>query len=271
MIRRPPRSTLSSSSAASDVYKRQAISHHGGGGGRASAQPPRNMKGVLPPIPRQSQQQRGTSPRHSQQRSSGSSSPSHRHQSPRVASHPRIHPSDSDERDDDSRSSSAPSGLASGFSINSSMDSTPRRHNSPKVIPMQSLAIPRGDSSEPIRKHPHISTVYSNPHQPLLFTPTVHVPHSELNSTLSHQQHCLNDGATTNTKKLPATEGKHKKKLRSRFLRDEQTLVESMVPFFGSGNHEAAMLSIPVSYTHLRAHETPEHLVCRLLLEKKKT
>ena len=23
----------------------------------------------------------------------------------------------------------------------------------------------------------------------------------------------------------------------------------------------------PVSYTHLRAHETPEHLVCRLLLE----
>ena len=26
--------------------------------------------------------------------------------------------------------------------------------------------------------------------------------------------------------------------------------------------------SIPVSYTHLRAHETPEQLVCRLLLEK---
>src|SRR5678816_1524325 len=25
-----------------------------------------------------------------------------------------------------------------------------------------------------------------------------------------------------------------------------------------------------VSYTHIRAHETPEHLVCRLLLEKKK-
>eukprot|EP00658_Telonema_sp_P-2_P024630 TRINITY_DN19903_c0_g1_i1.p1 TRINITY_DN19903_c0_g1~~TRINITY_DN19903_c0_g1_i1.p1 ORF type:complete len:124 (-),score=17.76 TRINITY_DN19903_c0_g1_i1:12-383(-) len=28
--------------------------------------------------------------------------------------------------------------------------------------------------------------------------------------------------------------------------------------------------TIAVSYTHLRAHETPEHLVCRLLLEKKK-
>ncbi len=28
---------------------------------------------------------------------------------------------------------------------------------------------------------------------------------------------------------------------------------------------------VPVSYTHLRAHETSLHLVCRLLLEKKKT
>ena len=35
----------------------------------------------------------------------------------------------------------------------------------------------------------------------------------------------------------------------------------------------AALMSagIPVSYTHLRAHETPEHIVCRLLLEKKNT
>eukprot|EP00825_Cyclidium_porcatum_P039228 TRINITY_DN4704_c0_g1_i3.p1 TRINITY_DN4704_c0_g1~~TRINITY_DN4704_c0_g1_i3.p1 ORF type:complete len:116 (+),score=36.34 TRINITY_DN4704_c0_g1_i3:71-418(+) len=30
------------------------------------------------------------------------------------------------------------------------------------------------------------------------------------------------------------------------------------------------MSSIPVSYTHLRAHETRHDLVCRLLLEKKK-
>src|SRR5674536_396526 len=29
-------------------------------------------------------------------------------------------------------------------------------------------------------------------------------------------------------------------------------------------------VGVSVSYTHLRAHETPEHLVCRLLLEKKK-
>eukprot|EP00658_Telonema_sp_P-2_P067482 TRINITY_DN563_c0_g1_i22.p1 TRINITY_DN563_c0_g1~~TRINITY_DN563_c0_g1_i22.p1 ORF type:complete len:102 (-),score=28.51 TRINITY_DN563_c0_g1_i22:101-406(-) len=30
------------------------------------------------------------------------------------------------------------------------------------------------------------------------------------------------------------------------------------------------VMVMAVSYTHLRAHETPEHLVCRLLLEKKK-
>src|SRR5678815_2150817 len=32
----------------------------------------------------------------------------------------------------------------------------------------------------------------------------------------------------------------------------------------------APYYKIPVTYTHLRAHETPEHLVCRLLREKKK-
>src|SRR5678815_3402744 len=31
----------------------------------------------------------------------------------------------------------------------------------------------------------------------------------------------------------------------------------------------ALAVLVAVSYTHLRAHETPEHLVCRLLLEKK--
>ena len=32
--------------------------------------------------------------------------------------------------------------------------------------------------------------------------------------------------------------------------------------------YDGMYLHYPVSYTHLRAHETPEHLVCRLLLEK---
>ena len=43
---------------------------------------------------------------------------------------------------------------------------------------------------------------------------------------------------------------------------------------FGTGNFTIGLWikangTSPVSYTHLRAHETPEHLVCRLLLEKK--
>ena len=36
------------------------------------------------------------------------------------------------------------------------------------------------------------------------------------------------------------------------------------------GQRKRGLTVHPVSYTHLRAHETPEHLVCRLLLEKKK-
>src|SRR5680860_1781867 len=35
-----------------------------------------------------------------------------------------------------------------------------------------------------------------------------------------------------------------------------------------SSRHTSTIL--PVSYTHLRAHETDSYLVCRLLLEKKK-
>eukprot|EP00658_Telonema_sp_P-2_P076600 TRINITY_DN6738_c0_g1_i4.p1 TRINITY_DN6738_c0_g1~~TRINITY_DN6738_c0_g1_i4.p1 ORF type:complete len:167 (-),score=43.39 TRINITY_DN6738_c0_g1_i4:100-600(-) len=37
-----------------------------------------------------------------------------------------------------------------------------------------------------------------------------------------------------------------------------------------SAGQQGVLTVLPVSYTHLRAHETPEHLVCRLLLEKKK-
>ena len=41
----------------------------------------------------------------------------------------------------------------------------------------------------------------------------------------------------------------------------------------GKGNQQAEIedeVAAPVSYTHLRAHETVLDLVCRLLLEKKK-
>ena len=38
----------------------------------------------------------------------------------------------------------------------------------------------------------------------------------------------------------------------------------------GAGNRATVVVGEPVSYTHLRAHETVLDLVCRLLLEKKK-
>src|SRR5674536_370651 len=42
-------------------------------------------------------------------------------------------------------------------------------------------------------------------------------------------------------------------------------------PAGGCSTGSAYSGGVAVSYTHLRAHETPEHLVCRLLLEKNKT
>ena len=50
-------------------------------------------------------------------------------------------------------------------------------------------------------------------------------------------------------------------------------LTRSGVGSLGIVDHDRISLSNihrPVSYTHLRAHETTLHLVCRLLLEKKK-
>eukprot|EP00658_Telonema_sp_P-2_P057656 TRINITY_DN4608_c0_g2_i3.p1 TRINITY_DN4608_c0_g2~~TRINITY_DN4608_c0_g2_i3.p1 ORF type:complete len:135 (+),score=50.13 TRINITY_DN4608_c0_g2_i3:76-480(+) len=47
--------------------------------------------------------------------------------------------------------------------------------------------------------------------------------------------------------------------------------IEAARPRKGCGEPAISCATVnPVSYTHLRAHETPEHLVCRLLLEKKK-
>src|SRR5678816_3423551 len=38
----------------------------------------------------------------------------------------------------------------------------------------------------------------------------------------------------------------------------ENNIVQTM----GTSAGQTAFMSVPVSYTHLRAHETPEHLVC---------
>src|SRR5678815_1544505 len=52
----------------------------------------------------------------------------------------------------------------------------------------------------------------------------------------------------------------------------EQLLWLFKNPFYGGahGAYRTLGEQETLSYTHLRAHETPEQLVCRLLLEKKK-
>eukprot|EP00658_Telonema_sp_P-2_P046527 TRINITY_DN3474_c0_g1_i26.p1 TRINITY_DN3474_c0_g1~~TRINITY_DN3474_c0_g1_i26.p1 ORF type:complete len:337 (-),score=39.74 TRINITY_DN3474_c0_g1_i26:35-1045(-) len=51
---------------------------------------------------------------------------------------------------------------------------------------------------------------------------------------------------------------------------DWHTLESHDLPYNGNKSWGLGYSTGTVSYTHLRAHETPEHLVCRLLLEKKK-
>src|SRR5678816_2275393 len=52
--------------------------------------------------------------------------------------------------------------------------------------------------------------------------------------------------------------------LKSLMTTDDRTTIEQdSQPFWALADSDL----FAVSYTHLRAHETPEHLVCRLLLE----
>src|SRR5678815_2187410 len=49
----------------------------------------------------------------------------------------------------------------------------------------------------------------------------------------------------------------------------EDFVLREKIQHFDHERIPERIVHAPVSYTHLRAHETPEHLVCRLLLEKK--
>ena len=52
-------------------------------------------------------------------------------------------------------------------------------------------------------------------------------------------------------------------------------LFNGLIPHYHEGTYTGSVYldgkDTPVSYTHLRAHETGRNLVCRLLLEKKKS
>eukprot|EP00658_Telonema_sp_P-2_P037458 TRINITY_DN26943_c0_g2_i1.p2 TRINITY_DN26943_c0_g2~~TRINITY_DN26943_c0_g2_i1.p2 ORF type:complete len:177 (-),score=43.49 TRINITY_DN26943_c0_g2_i1:9-539(-) len=60
---------------------------------------------------------------------------------------------------------------------------------------------------------------------------------------------------------------KEYRRLMHQWKLEEEERLEAEAPFSLA---EGSCTPRAVSYTHLRAHETPEHLVCRLLLEKKK-
>src|SRR5678816_503298 len=90
----------------------------------------------------------------------------------------------------------------------------------------------------------------------------------------------------TNVRPLTVTRARRRFMLESRPFRrrnkdvilhgEHQIRAQARAPGAGAPgaqhepSHRRAHGGATVSYTHLRAHETPEHLVCRLLLEKKK-
>eukprot|EP00831_Metopus_contortus_P060582 TRINITY_DN52480_c0_g1_i1.p1 TRINITY_DN52480_c0_g1~~TRINITY_DN52480_c0_g1_i1.p1 ORF type:complete len:141 (-),score=25.34 TRINITY_DN52480_c0_g1_i1:47-469(-) len=81
----------------------------------------------------------------------------------------------------------------------------------------------------------------------------------------------LNDVANISTKHLHYPTTRNKVKLSSSALKRDSS--KDVVPEKPQVSMVFTLdkMYIPVSYTHLRAHETSLHLVCRLLLEKKKT
>src|SRR5678816_4670225 len=81
--------------------------------------------------------------------------------------------------------------------------------------------------------------------------------------------------ASTASRCSPSSASSAMKRKRSKLVLAPEAIATRVLfleAFFSTQALAPATASAPagsVSYTHLRAHETPEHLVCRLLLEKK--
>eukprot|EP00831_Metopus_contortus_P026114 TRINITY_DN22300_c0_g1_i1.p2 TRINITY_DN22300_c0_g1~~TRINITY_DN22300_c0_g1_i1.p2 ORF type:complete len:265 (+),score=66.42 TRINITY_DN22300_c0_g1_i1:47-841(+) len=100
----------------------------------------------------------------------------------------------------------------------------------------------------------------------------------EKNNTSSISKNCLNDGKNksfNNLKKnnLPPKKAPNKPDEKVQIQEEklnQANLLKNISILEISKKKIQKIVLIPVSYTHLRAHETSLHLVCRLLLEKKK-
>ena len=69
--------------------------------------------------------------------------------------------------------------------------------------------------------------------------------------------------------------GKRMKTLRKQAGYTQEQIADALdvtVAFISNIENDRVKMNlrVPVSYTHLRAHETDSYLVCRLLLEKKR-
>ena len=71
------------------------------------------------------------------------------------------------------------------------------------------------------------------------------------------------------TKEKPKNEN-FDQESQNNFLKGARVAYETIITDFSDSDNKLIESKPPVSYTHLRAHETDSYLVCRLLLEKKK-
>src|SRR5678815_2625637 len=108
-------------------------------------------------------------------------------------------------------------------------------------------------------------------HSPALSPPFFHLSHVHstqplrfpLDKSFLHSHHSLPDTPPT---QIPTHTSYHSSfsRLSNCNVRHLNTVNEAHPLLHHLHPHSYTK---PVSYTHLRAHETPEHLVCRLLLE----
>eukprot|EP00831_Metopus_contortus_P033378 TRINITY_DN26762_c0_g1_i1.p1 TRINITY_DN26762_c0_g1~~TRINITY_DN26762_c0_g1_i1.p1 ORF type:complete len:194 (+),score=34.73 TRINITY_DN26762_c0_g1_i1:121-702(+) len=125
-----------------------------------------------------------------------------------------------------------------------------RRFNTHNVIELKSEIKPLSE----IFCHPEIEISVINSPNDIVISGNLNIITSILHS-IKKSHHIV-------SRSLEVAGGFHTSKLKV-YASDFAKFTENLLQ-----NHNSK--SIPVSYTHLRAHETSLHLVCRLLLEKKK-
>eukprot|EP00658_Telonema_sp_P-2_P023995 TRINITY_DN19628_c0_g1_i2.p2 TRINITY_DN19628_c0_g1~~TRINITY_DN19628_c0_g1_i2.p2 ORF type:complete len:251 (+),score=97.37 TRINITY_DN19628_c0_g1_i2:83-835(+) len=245
MIRRPPRSTLSSSSAASDVYKRQ-YQRRVRGRTRESMPTPTNKATptfkVLPP-PVLDLSEDGPSSKRKRD-SSFVSSPHLRPTSPKMIDTV------------DGKSMMELLGQGEGYTYNDIIVLPGHINFGVDEVNLGTFVTKNIQLNLPFVSSPMDTVTEADMAIAMALCGGIGIIH--YNNTIDEQQAMV----------------RKVKRFENGFIVDpmcmapEQTLGELRLMAEQRGFSSFPVTA--VSYTHLRAHETPEHLVCRLLLEKKK-